>query len=294
VLHVAGFYVFLHVKFTYKIYKYKEKAADVILLPKEYFRFPTNAKQRTETAGPRQPLIIKPGHDIPPAGPAPKAAGQTSAQGPPSQPAAGPEAQRLPIAGSGVESPQATSGEGGTSGALASGFSLIYPSNARLSLAKPSENSLEELLKPSRYQARPDINFSKYVRPGISPGIPAGGGIGSAGGKGSGGQARGASVSLNVMRYDLSPWADEVMNKIQKNWSIAQTGYETSKGEVGISVLITKNGELLAVEIESASKIDVLDQAALDALRLSAPFPPLPADFPNSSLELYFVFQYGY
>lgn len=291
---MAGFYVFLHVKFTYKIYKYKEKAADVILLPKEYFRFPTNAKQRTETAGPRQPLIIKPGHDIPPAGPTPKTAGQTSAQGPPSQPAAGPEAQRLPIAGSGVESPQATSGEGGTSGALASGFSLIYPSNARLSLAKPSENSLEELLKPSRYQARPDINFSKYVRPGISPGIPAGGGIGSAGGKGSGGQARGASVSLNVMRYDLSPWADEVMNKIQKNWSIAQTGYETSKGEVGISVLITKNGELLAVEIESASKIDVLDQAALHALRLSAPFPPLPADFPNSSLELYFVFQYGY
>jgi TonB family protein len=294
VLHVAGFYVFLHVKFTYKIYKYKEKAADVILLPKENFRFPTYAKQRTETAGPQQPLIIKPGHDIQPAGPAPKTAGQTSAQGQRSQPAAGLEAQRLPIAGSGVQSPQATSGEGGAAGTLASGFSLTYPSNARLSLVKPSENSLEELLKPSRYQARPDINFSKYVRPGISPGIPAGAGIGGAGGKGSGGQARGASVSLNVMRYDLSPWADEVMNKIQKNWSIAQTGYETSKGEVGISVLITKNGELLAAEIESASKIDVLDQAALDALRLSAPFPPLPADFPNSSLELYFVFQYGY
>ena len=291
---MAGFYVFLHVKFTYKIYKYKEKAADVILLPKENFRFPTYAKQRTETAGPLQPVIIKPGHDTQPAGPAPKAAGQTSAQGPASQSAAGPEAQRPPIAGSGVQSPQATSREGGAAGTLASGFSLIYPSNARLSLAKPSENSLEELLKPSRYQARPDINFSKYVRPGISPGIPGGAGISSAGGKGSGGQARGAGVSLNVMRYDLSPWADEVMNKIQKNWSIAQTGYETSKGEVGISVMITKNGELLAAEIESASKIDVLDQAAINALRLSAPFPPLPADFPNSSLELYFVFQYGY
>jgi TonB family protein len=57
---------------------------------------------------------------------------------------------------------------------------------------------------------------------------------------------------------------------------------------------MARNGDLLAVEIETPSKVDALDQAALRALQASGPFPPLPADFPKSSLDMVFVFQYGY
>jgi protein TonB len=112
------------------------------------------------------------------------------------------------------------------------------------------------------------------------------------GGRG-GGQARRASVSINVRNYNLAPWASDVLNRIQRNWSVAQTGESHWKGEVGIFVLMAKNGELLAIELESTSKIDVLDQAAMKSLQLSAPFPALPADFPNASLEMIFAFHYG-
>jgi len=84
------------------------------------------------------------------------------------------------------------------------------------------------------------------------------------------------------------------MNKIQKNWSIVQSGEIGWRGEVGVSVLVAKSGQLLAIDVTSTSKIDLLDQAALKALDLSGPFPALPKDFPNSSLDVYFVFQYGY
>jgi protein TonB len=82
--------------------------------------------------------------------------------------------------------------------------------------------------------------------------------------------------------------------RIQKNWSLGQEAFAGYIGEVGVTVMMSKAGELLAVEIGASSKIDLLDQAAVKAVRLSAPFPSLPPDFPNSSLEMYLVFQYGY
>jgi outer membrane biosynthesis protein TonB len=48
------------------------------------------------------------------------------------------------------------------------------------------------------------------------------------------------------------------------------------------------------IEVIVTSKIDALDQAAVRALELSLPFPALPADFPASNVEVYFIFQYGY
>jgi len=208
---------------------------------------------------------------------------------------AGPEAQRPQATPPSVQGRPADQSGAGAAGAWRPGFALTYPKRTPLDLGKPSENSLEDFLKPSRYQTRTDIDFSKYLGSHVPlSGPPGGGGTPGAGGKGPGGQARGASVSLNIARYDFSPWANEVMNRIQKNWSLGQSSTGSWKGEVGISVLMTKSGELLAVEVASTSKVDVLDQAALRALQMSAPFPPLPADFPNARLEMYFVFQYGY
>ena len=123
--------------------------------------------------------------------------------------------------------------------------------------------------------------------------IGAGRSAGGGGGGGGQGRGRGGSVTLNVARYDLTNWASGVMTKIQKNWTLdnpEDTGY---KVEVRISVMMARNGDLLAVEIETPSNVDALARAALRALQSSGPFPPLPADFPKSSLDMVFVFQYG-
>jgi len=266
----------------------------VVLLPEDAVRFPKIPLKILPSPGPPEPVIIKPGRN-------PEPATRTQAQAEPG------EAQKpaLPAGGGGAANSQnagaaAPSQSPGLSGiqpggGLFPGFRLAYPKNTPLNLAKPSENPLDALLRPSRYQARRDINFSKYVGTGASlTGSSGGGGPAGPGGRGAGGQSRGAGVSVNIRRYDLAPWANQVLTKIQKCWSLGRTASAGWKAEVGISVMIAKNGELLSAEIATASRVEVLDQAALKAIQACAPFPPLPADFPNSSLELYFVFEYGH
>jgi TonB family protein len=291
-LHVAGLYVILHTKYNYKVFNDREKATAVVLLPEDAIRLPKVPIRIMPSSGPPEPVIIKPGRNSEPS--AQGQAEQREAQKP-APPAGGGGAENSQDVGVAAQSRSA--GRGGAQPAEGPfpGFHLTYPKNAPLNLAKPSENPLDALLRPNRYRDLREINFSKYAGSGASrTGSSGGGGPSGPGGKGSGGQSRGAGVSVNIRRYDLAPWANQVLTKIQKNWSLGRAGNVGWKGEVGISVMIAKSGELLSAEIATPSKVEVLDQAALKALQACAPFPPLPADFPNSSLELYFVFEYGH
>jgi TonB family protein len=99
-------------------------------------------------------------------------------------------------------------------------------------------------------------------------------------------------ASFQSKGYDISPWAEGVVDRIQKNWAISPAQEISEKAVVEISVIIEKNGELSSYKIVNSSLEPLLDQAALKALELSSPFPKLPDDFPYRNLEAYFVFQY--
>jgi len=195
---------------------------------------------------------------------------------------------------------------GSVSGALAGqpGFRLVYRKGAPFDLAKRKPDLLEDLVRPERYRARPDINLSKYIRPDpLRPqtGIPEGGVRGAAAAARGGAVAAvaatpagGVNVPDNIRRYDFSPWANEVVGRIQMAWSLLPYGGGTWNGEVGVLVMVSKAGELLSAEIKVSSNVDLLDRVALAALRSAAPLPALPEDFPNSSLEMYLLFKYGH
>jgi protein TonB len=100
-------------------------------------------------------------------------------------------------------------------------------------------------------------------------------------------------ASFNINQIDISPWARDVVRKIQNNWAIPTTEDLDEKNVVEITVSIGKNGGLLNVGIRNSSAHPTLDQAALNAVRMSAPFPNLPDNFPNDSLEAHFLFQYN-
>lgn len=101
-----------------------------------------------------------------------------------------------------------------------------------------------------------------------------------------------AKASFRVVGYDITPWAEEAVNKIQRNW-IIEAQVMRAKGLVGISVIIEKNGELSSIRMLNSSDVQALDEAALRAIRLSSPFPQLPDDFPSKNLEAYFEFHYN-
>jgi len=119
-------------------------------------------------------------------------------------------------------------------------------------------------------------------------------GTGEAGrGAGAGGSAgQRASISIPLRGYNLAPWAQRVLELIMKNWDLPWTSGLSGRTQVRVVVVVRKNGELASVELVEGTARDVLDEAALGAVRASLPFPALPDDFPGDFLEASIEFTY--
>ena len=134
-------------------------------------------------------------------------------------------------------------------------------------------------------------SFLRYVQPNrFGTGSGTGGGMSGGAGTGSGGQR--ASATFQSPGYNISPWAEKVIDLVQLNWKIPDVRNILERSEVRISVTIEKNGIFSAFEIAGGVNLEVFNAAAANALRSSSPFPPLPEDFPASNLNALFVFTY--
>lgn len=101
---------------------------------------------------------------------------------------------------------------------------------------------------------------------------------------------------FNSRGFDISFWAQKVAGRIFENWFIPaelMPGMEAD-GEVGIAVSIKKSGQVITQKIQRSSDLQLLDQAALNALVISSPFPTLPHDYSNDTLDAYFLFNYHF
>ena len=182
---------------------------------------------------------------------------------------------------------------------LTSGFSLdqTFPEkpesasdkNLRFSLplgAKTSPGSVAAMKSPPK-----SVDLRQYIYGGKRSGIGSSSGVYYGGKPGVTSRRGRSSAPLPVKNYDLSPWARNVVELIQKNWTIPSTQSAGSEDTVEIAVVILKNGEISSAEIIVPSDNKSFDQAALEAVEVSSPLPPLPDDFPAASLEISFVFS---
>ena len=146
-------------------------------------------------------------------------------------------------------------------------------------LSKMDKDKLEKILSQDLYTDLSGIPGTK----GKSPSSSYGGRQSHRAGK----------VSFNVKGYDITPWATEVVNKIQTNWIIPPSQSQNIKGAVRFFLIIESNGEISSIEIIESTDISALDLLALNAINSSLPFPRLPDDFPSKKLEAYLVFHYN-
>lgn len=93
-------------------------------------------------------------------------------------------------------------------------------------------------------------------------------------------------------RYNIKPWAEKVINLVQARWTLPQLASLPRNKNVALILLVDREGQLLSLDVATSTTSEILDQAAITAVRLCAPFPPLPEDFPGKSLEFYLVFTY--
>lgn len=107
---------------------------------------------------------------------------------------------------------------------------------------------------------------------------------------------RGSPIEPSVSsyeNYDISPWVKEVVDRIRNSWSVPPIKESLAMGEVKIYISVSKNGELLSVEIMNSSVLVLFDETALEAIQSSLPFPPLPDGYPYEKLEALLVFQFN-
>ena len=129
-------------------------------------------------------------------------------------------------------------------------------------------------------------DFYQYVT-----GTPVSGGAGT-GGTGAGGGGQRASISIPLKGYNLGPWAQKVLELIMKNWNLPLTTGLAEMTRVKVIIVVRKTGELASIELVEGAPRDLLDAAALEAVRASLPFPALPDDFPGDFLEASIEFTY--
>jgi TonB family protein len=173
---------------------------------------------------------------------------------------------------------------------MTEGFHLTPPSEKSsgfsLNISPPKDFGPE----PEDYLTKNELDLLRYLsfetsskRPlGTSPSTETYGARISSPGK----------ATFNINQIDISPWARDVVEKIQTNWTIPTTQPDDGQNAVEITVTIGKDGELLNISIRNSSAHPTLDQAALYAIRMSAPFPHRPDNFPNDRVEAHFLFRY--
>ncbi len=173
---------------------------------------------------------------------------------------------------------------------LPSRFSLGSPLESKLNLSRYSAKKESLIYEIERGNVKKDLDLSKYLFSDFSN-IRSIKSKASYGRYVTGSTSHRGITSSHVVEYDVIPWAIEVVDRIQKNWIIPPEQKTRAKGQVGIYVIIQKNGEVSSVEIVNSSNVEMLDQDALKAINWSSPFPKLPDDFPEERLEVYFVFS---
>jgi TonB family protein len=95
---------------------------------------------------------------------------------------------------------------------------------------------------------------------------------------------------------DFAPYTNHVVESIKRNWyaQMPQEAYAGLKGKVVVRFTIQKNGKLARTPmVESNSGNKQLDNAAVSAIRTSAPFDHLPEAFKGPNIEVRFIFLYN-
>ena len=124
---------------------------------------------------------------------------------------------------------------------------------------------------------------------GSGSGAGTSSGYGNAGNPGPGNPNGKPGIDA-VKQPDFGPYMRDLQRRIKANWNPPK-GNESKR--VVLLFSIAKDGKLLGVRVAKSSGLKVADDAAISAVKLTAPFKPLPAEYKKSSVDIQFTFDYS-
>ncbi len=141
----------------------------------------------------------------------------------------------------------------------------------------------------------PTPSFSPSASGSGSSGSGTAGRAGSSGGGGNvgnpgPGNPNGAPGIDAIKEPDFGPYMKELQRRIKMNWTPPK-GNESKR--VVLLFSISRDGRLLNVKVHKSSGLPSSDQAAIQAVQLTAPFRPLPPEYRGDSVDIQFTFDYN-
>lgn len=98
---------------------------------------------------------------------------------------------------------------------------------------------------------------------------------------------------LDTQGVDIGPWAHQVHIRVRNNWILPIAANFGIKGKVVIEFEVQRNGTIQNLVLSGSSGTQAYDQAALSAITMSSPLPPLPDVYPLLVLKARFTFYYN-
>lgn len=89
---------------------------------------------------------------------------------------------------------------------------------------------------------------------------------------------------------NFGPYMKDLQKSIKANWNPPK-GNESKR--VIALFKVGKDGKLLDSKIFKTSGVAEIDSAALEAIKLTSPFRPLPSEFKGKSIDIQFTFDYN-
>lgn len=123
---------------------------------------------------------------------------------------------------------------------------------------------------------------------GTGRGTGTGGRTGAGGGNPGGGGGRPGIDAIK--EPDFGPYMRELQRRIKMNWDPPK-GNESKR--VVLLFKIAKDGRLLSCSVFKSSGLQNADAAAINAVKLAAPFRPLPPEFKGQNIDIQFTFDYN-
>ena len=114
-----------------------------------------------------------------------------------------------------------------------------------------------------------------------------GSGTGGGGNPGGGGGRPGIDA---IREPDFGPYMKELQRRIKMNWDPPK-GNESKR--VVLLFKIAKDGRLLSCSVFKSSGLPNADNAAINAVKLAAPFRPLPPEYKGQNIDIQFTFDYN-
>ncbi len=132
--------------------------------------------------------------------------------------------------------------------------------------AAPPKAAMPEFLQQKPKPAKPETAPAEQESAPSTPAAPR-----------TGGKSEGVAVSAGSEDFKFPPYLAIIRDKIESHWNPPPGAIAGAKAKIQFTVL--RSGRVGDVRLQDSSGNFYFDQAAVRAILLSSPFPPMPEEF---------------